>query len=120
MRGISDQLVAGYWSVPLDNITLPAVPSPQNVTVSLDNVKRDNELRVSFEVFLEWKLPEEFSNKFPRTRRQAASDGSSDAPTGFEVLIANKDNVGTDYATAPTGVGTFRRTLSVRVICCAY
>lgn len=70
---------------------------------------------MSFDVFLDWKLPQEFLDKFPRSRRQAVSDSSSDAPTGFEVLIAIKDNVGIDYAAAPTGVGMFNTTLSVRV-----
>ena len=109
-RAVSDQQAVGHWSAP-DPLTLPAVPSPENITVALADVKRDNELRVSFEVLLNWEVPEEFVDKFPRFRRQTSS--SSTDPTGYEVLITTQDDVGVDYAVTPTGVRTFSRIFSV-------
>ena len=65
------------------------------------------------EGFLTWTIPKEFMDKAQqRSRRQALSDDGN-VPTGFEVLIATEDTVGQDYATTPSGVGTFSMTLSV-------
>ena len=112
-RAVSDQQAVGHWSAP-DPLILPAVPSPENITVALADVKRDNELRVSFEVLLNWEVPEEFVDKFPRFRRQVSSGGTTgDNPTGYEILIATENDVGVDYAVTPTGVRTFSRIFSV-------
>ena len=75
---------------------------------------------MTFDVLLNWEVPGEFVDKFPRTRRQAsgAANGGgpgSTSPTGYEVLIATMDDVGTDYAATPTGVGLFNMTFNVRV-----
>ena len=113
MRAISDQQAAGHWSTP-ENILVSQVPSPENITAAVSNVKRDNELRVSMEVFLIWKIPQQFLDQVQRTRRQAAMSDSIDAPTGYEVLIATEDTVGQDYAVTPSGVGMFSMTFDVR------
>ena len=109
MRGLSDARAVGHWSEP-ETITLPVVPHPENISASVNNVKRDNELRVSVEVFLSWKIPQVILDKAQRRRRQTAPGG---APTGYEVLIATKENVGQDYDKTPTGVGRFDMTFNV-------
>jgi hypothetical protein len=117
-RAVSNQQAVGHWSTP-DTLTIPGVPSPANITVALDDVKRDFEVRVSFDVLLNWEVPEQFVEKFPIRNRRQTSSGStaSDVPTGYEVLIATEADVGTDYAATPTGAGTFNRTFNVSTVC---
>ena len=116
VRGRSNFSTVGEWSNP-EILTLQLVPPPANITVALADIKRDNELQVSFDVLLNWEVPEEFVDKFPRFRRQTSSGSTtSDDPTGYEVLITTEDDVGVDYAVTPTGVRTFNRIFSVRLL----
>ena len=94
------------------------MPSPANITVAVADIKRDNELQVLFDVLLNWEVPEQFVDKFPRFRRQTSpsSTTTSDDPTGYEVFITTEEDVGIDYAVTPTGVRTFSRIFSVRLL----
>ena len=118
MRGESDTGTFGDWGA-AENFTLPSVPHPQNITASLFTAKRESERRISLEVNLEWKAPDDLKEATEpiavRERRQAEPSSDNDI-TGYEVLISTEESAGTDYAPTPTGAGLFSQRFQVRIL----
>ena len=118
VRGESNTGTYGDWGA-VENFTLPSVPSPQNITVSVFTAKRDNALQITLEVTLEWKAPEDLKEssikpEVARERRQTELNPESDnGITGYEVLISADDSVSADYAPTPTGPGYVSRRFQV-------
>ena len=103
----------GDWAE-AESFVLPSVPSPENITAKVNNVKEENEVLLRLEVILQWDPPADLSaSTGVRQRRQAETRDTNDI-VGYEVLISTENGTGIDYAEIPSSrFGLFGRRFGV-------